>query len=195
MGKLLACTIDKLIIFIKEQEAKNQYYELCALGLKPSLYRKLLFDYRVYEDNEQNRILKNDFQLFYIVFLFKKIEDYIKFYSNDLIESTRNKKIISQLIDTYSNYNIIVEKIKGKNYFIIIDYREIATIFLQFERNRKFGTNIYNLLLEVQYSQINSIFFYIFPIFLNWINANNISVTDVDSWQNFFTFNDLGNNL
>lgn len=191
MQKILDNQTYKLEEFINEVENADVYYEICQIGLRPKIYNCIKFDYQIITNKNENRIIKNVFSQFYTLYIFKKIEDYISIYENDIILQSKNKYIIQNLINTYSNQSFTLEKVKSKTYTLIIDFRNVGTDIIQYEKGQVTGTNILYFIFNVYNIHANSMFFYIYPIFVSWIEKNRIAINNVQLWKEFLSFNNL----
>lgn len=190
MKKIFNNQILKLEDFIKETDEQN--CEITSIGFYPKVCDNIKFDFKILDDKEDNRILRNVFQQFYIMYIFKKLEDYINYFELPLNSNSKNSNFVNTIYTEYSNFDFEIQKAKynNTNFVLLVKYKNKDNILL-FEKRKNTGANIITQNIHMCSKYVSSIFFYIFPSFLKWIDINNIDIKNVYEWSEFLTYNEL----
>lgn len=170
--------ITKFEEFIKL--SNNQDFAIAAIGFLPKVCDNIKLDFKIMEDKDENRLLINSFQQFYIMYIFKKLEDYIKYFNY-------NSKANQNLYNTYIDFNFIFQKSKAStSYNLLVDYNNKQDI-LNFENKKYSGLITQSMNMCSKYT--NTVFLYIFPMFLKWMEFNKIDIRNVYEWTEFLIYN------
>lgn len=173
-----------IVIHYDDEDLRIQQVELV-----PKFVNRIYFNVNLFRDNEQNRQLNNVFIIFFLSYVFKKIDLTFKNYLPYISEINEE---YSKIIEIYSSYEFKLRKM-GNSHIIFIDYSKVQNEIVRYELGDdstiqlKILTNVF----QKQNNQIQQLYFYIYPLFSNWLVANKIDLTDTEEWQEFFKL-DIG---
>ncbi len=183
--------LQKIQEFIKEYE-ENEQLNIQQIEIEPKLFNRIFFNVPVYYKEDYDRQLNNIFIIFFLQYVYKKIDmtlqNYMK-YLNDLY--TVNS--VEHIINVYKSYGLKLNRMNRKQHVIQIDYSSVQDDIVKYEigSDDTLRLNILTHMFNKQSGQIQQLYFYIFPMFLNWINDYNIKFNDVEKWSEFFNI-DVG---
>lgn len=190
--------IDLYLEKIKPIQRKTSY-NLTSIETDPKIQNTIFFGVKIFDNEEKNKLVNNIFALFMGGYLFRKLDNQMYHYMQQLDHYYRQVTIGNE---TITDIKWIEEQYKSFNIKIQDNYRNANQLLIEFEKKEeiqkleipsqnKSQVKLFSTIINQQSNQIAQLYFYSCEIMINWMYKENISIQEVDKWGEFLKL-DLG---
>ena len=196
MGMVINNLLQNIEIFLKN--TKYEEFKIVQLEFNPKINDRIYINFDVHNCDDINQQSNNLFSQFLLTYIYVNLEKYLIHYKPEIMELLSKNNItysFDNVIQQYSNFILSFKKIKQNgNSVLLIDYAKEDinefdkrdslnnSLFEIIEKNIQVLTHI----IRKQSQYMNQLYFYIYPMFTNWMYNEKISFEQTDKWFPFF---------
>lgn len=190
--------IDLYLDKIKPLQRKNDFI-LTSIETTPKIQNTIFFGVKLFEDETQNKLVNNIFGLFMGGYLFRKLDNQMFHYNQQLAHYYKSVTIGNETMSDiqwierqYKNFDIkSSDNYRNANQLMIEFNDKEAIEKLEIPSQDKTQVRLFSTIINQQSNQIAQLYFYSCEIMINWMQKENITLQEVDKWGEFLKL-DLG---
>lgn len=190
--------IDLYLEKIKPIQQQNSH-NLTSIETNPKIQNTIFFDVKVFNNEEKNKMINNIFALFMGGYLFRKLDNQMQHYMQQLDHYYRQVTIgnetmkdVKWIEEQYKSFDIKVQDNYRNSNQLLIEFKKKEEIQnLEIPSQNKSQVKLFSTIINQQSNQIAQLYFYSCEIMINWMYKENISIQEVDRWGEFLKL-DLG---